>query len=566
MLDNRTVGKTISQLRQANGMTQQQLAATMNVSHQAVSKWETGQALPDMQTMLDLSRLFGVSMEQLLLGEVPEARLHARDDKEKTQTPGFDLRSAMEDVVNGIGNLFKGAPEAKDEAPVEEETVSEEAPAEEAVEADKDEQREAEAKEDQIVIDRIIEMAPFMSRVALEDMLKQYRGKFTPREVAKLAPFLTSETLEALIWRVDGKLDWDLLRRIAPFLQRDVVDRLTWAYVQGEKAVRPAMENVGRAAEQLGRNIQKKVGEVDFDKLGEQITSGISQAVKSAQEFGESVAREVEKAFAPAASDPKARKEASEEMRAARRRMFERAMDEGKWDWIAERLDGLEDAELKADIAARAAAEGKANWLNAHFEGYVSEGMIDKAVNGHDWAWLSEHLERVDIERHPELARAAAAEGAWDFLVENVNFMELGEAAPEIALCAAVAGEEALLETLSMNHLTEEENLNVALRLIEANKENLLPTVLPHLDAAGVDKVSLALCEAKKWDALEEAIVHADEAAVDAACLRLAAADEWDRVKAHLGEISADAVARLMVMAVEAGNWDAIEALEGYMD
>lgn len=42
MIDNRLVGKKISSLRQANGLTQQQLAVMMNVSHQAVSKWESG--------------------------------------------------------------------------------------------------------------------------------------------------------------------------------------------------------------------------------------------------------------------------------------------------------------------------------------------------------------------------------------------------------------------------------------------------------------------------------------------------------------------------------------------
>ena len=104
MLDNRTVGKTIAALRQANGMTQQKLAATMNVSHQAVSKWENGAALPDMQTMLDLSRLFGVTIEQLLLGEVPEERLQKREEEEKKpqlsdfQLPDFNLRGAVKDA------------------------------------------------------------------------------------------------------------------------------------------------------------------------------------------------------------------------------------------------------------------------------------------------------------------------------------------------------------------------------------------------------------------------------------------------------------------------------------
>lgn len=71
MIDNREVGKSIAFLRRMEGMTQQQLASAMNVSHQAVSKWETGAALPDIQTLLELTRLFGVTVEQLLCGGIP---------------------------------------------------------------------------------------------------------------------------------------------------------------------------------------------------------------------------------------------------------------------------------------------------------------------------------------------------------------------------------------------------------------------------------------------------------------------------------------------------------------
>lgn len=72
MIDNRTVGRCIARLRVAKGMTQQGLAAALNVSHQAVSKWETGAALPDMQTFYSMSKLFGVTMEQILTGEAGE--------------------------------------------------------------------------------------------------------------------------------------------------------------------------------------------------------------------------------------------------------------------------------------------------------------------------------------------------------------------------------------------------------------------------------------------------------------------------------------------------------------
>ena len=45
MIDNKKVGLAIAQLRQSKNLTQQQLAACLNVSHQAVSKWETGLSL-----------------------------------------------------------------------------------------------------------------------------------------------------------------------------------------------------------------------------------------------------------------------------------------------------------------------------------------------------------------------------------------------------------------------------------------------------------------------------------------------------------------------------------------
>ena len=72
MIDNRAVGKAIASLRRMRGMTQQQLATVMNVSHQAVSKWETGAALPDIQTLLELTRLFGITVEQLLCGDAEQ--------------------------------------------------------------------------------------------------------------------------------------------------------------------------------------------------------------------------------------------------------------------------------------------------------------------------------------------------------------------------------------------------------------------------------------------------------------------------------------------------------------
>ena len=52
--------------RKARGMTQEELAARLNVSRQAVSKWETGTADPSTSNLLALAKLFGVPAGELL--------------------------------------------------------------------------------------------------------------------------------------------------------------------------------------------------------------------------------------------------------------------------------------------------------------------------------------------------------------------------------------------------------------------------------------------------------------------------------------------------------------------
>jgi len=67
-MDNKT-GKFILSLRQEKGLSQYQLAEMIPISRQAVSKWERGENIPDSYTMLKLSDIFNVTINELLLGE-----------------------------------------------------------------------------------------------------------------------------------------------------------------------------------------------------------------------------------------------------------------------------------------------------------------------------------------------------------------------------------------------------------------------------------------------------------------------------------------------------------------
>lgn len=60
----------IIRLRKKNGYSQEELAEKMNVSRQAVSKWEAAQSIPDLEKILQLSRLFGVTTDYLLKDEI----------------------------------------------------------------------------------------------------------------------------------------------------------------------------------------------------------------------------------------------------------------------------------------------------------------------------------------------------------------------------------------------------------------------------------------------------------------------------------------------------------------
>lgn len=68
------LGETIYRLRTQRGMSQGDLADALEVSRQSVSKWETGGATPDLDKLVKMSGLFGVTLDELVKGESPAAQ------------------------------------------------------------------------------------------------------------------------------------------------------------------------------------------------------------------------------------------------------------------------------------------------------------------------------------------------------------------------------------------------------------------------------------------------------------------------------------------------------------
>ena len=68
-MDQMKIGRFIAACRKQANLTQAQLAQKLNITDRAVSKWETGKALPDSSIMLDLCAILGISVNDLLSGE-----------------------------------------------------------------------------------------------------------------------------------------------------------------------------------------------------------------------------------------------------------------------------------------------------------------------------------------------------------------------------------------------------------------------------------------------------------------------------------------------------------------
>ncbi|MBR5761429.1 MAG: helix-turn-helix transcriptional regulator, partial [Lachnospiraceae bacterium] len=61
-MNTKDIGERILFLRKNKGVTQEQLAKALNITNQAVSKWESGQCLPDIQLIPEIASFFGVSI------------------------------------------------------------------------------------------------------------------------------------------------------------------------------------------------------------------------------------------------------------------------------------------------------------------------------------------------------------------------------------------------------------------------------------------------------------------------------------------------------------------------
>lgn len=62
-------GNQIKQIRKEKNITQEQMAQSLNITRQAVSNWENNRNLPDIEILIKIAKVYGVSLDKLILGE-----------------------------------------------------------------------------------------------------------------------------------------------------------------------------------------------------------------------------------------------------------------------------------------------------------------------------------------------------------------------------------------------------------------------------------------------------------------------------------------------------------------
>ena len=95
---NTTLGKRIAALRHKNQLTQDELAEKLGISSQAISKWENDQTCPDISSLPLLSKILGISTDELLTGKKEEDnRVRMLPENERKNIDDMLLRI----VING---------------------------------------------------------------------------------------------------------------------------------------------------------------------------------------------------------------------------------------------------------------------------------------------------------------------------------------------------------------------------------------------------------------------------------------------------------------------------------
>ena len=519
MINNIAVGKKIAELRIGKNITQQTLAVVMSVSHQAVSKWETGMALPDTVTLQKLARFFGVTMDEILSAGEDEAPAAGYSDNNGEDTDYSELS-----------------------------------------------------------IDGLIKMAPFMSRDTIDELALKYTGKMTAAQISRLAPFMSEGALEQLIINSDSEISWDTLQRIAPFLGREMVDSIAKMMASGKKFFKPFVSNIKKTVDDIGNSIDvdgigKNITQ-KFNDLGNTISRAFDNAMKDAGGKHESVnvrKNMRDSIFMKALQDENFTwigehidSLANDELK---EKIIAKARELGMGVWVSE-FFGAEDEE-EADALNDALKNNNFEVLEGLLDGADEETVskiVDAAVNAKRYGWIKDNFDALDMDESTvnRLFAACFEDRQWDLMGTLAEDYEIGR--ENIANVVGYAVENLDFEWLK-THADELELDEFAGELARAaygagNGEFALDLVDSYCDAGNMNDLAVAAAARDDTDFLDGIFESIDTSDIGPICVALADNGYLEYAVNYIdGSDDENAISLLLDKALEANNWDLIDKL-----
>ncbi|MCI8373076.1 MAG: helix-turn-helix domain-containing protein [Lachnospiraceae bacterium] len=110
-MNTNIISKYLHLLRKKHNYTQDELAKRLDISRQAVSKWETGAAIPDLEVLLKISKLYGITINDILAPNIPTKKI--TDFEQLSEIPENELREVLEkfDITSLVIASMGASPE-----------------------------------------------------------------------------------------------------------------------------------------------------------------------------------------------------------------------------------------------------------------------------------------------------------------------------------------------------------------------------------------------------------------------------------------------------------------------
>lgn len=183
-------GGYLSRLRKERDMTQSELAEKLNLTRQAISKYETGDSFPDVSILVEIANIFHITLDDLIRAGEP-----TRGEAAILTTAAQGIPAVAESVedIRSIAPLLK--PSVLD--------IVSQGLAREGID-----------------ITSIVEMAEFLNDKTVIAMLEnaQNADKVDNALLQKLIPFMDNYARYSIFKKIlDGDMDWHLLRFILPY-------------------------------------------------------------------------------------------------------------------------------------------------------------------------------------------------------------------------------------------------------------------------------------------------------------------------------------------------------------